>query len=675
MAKRTMMLVAFLAAILVAGARGEVVPDRYIVVLKGDDVPNAPAAAEAVARAHGLQVGHVYQHALKGFSAAVPAGRLGALARDPRVAYVEPDLVMQAFAQALPTGINRIDGELNDLAAIDGVDNTDPRLLAMRIAVIDTGIDIDHPDLNVVAGRHFYTVAGGPPWARGSFADDNYDDDNGHGSHVAGTIAATDNNVGVVGLAPGAPLVGVKVLDSGGSGYLSDIIKGVDWVTANAGTIAVANMSLGGQGYSSSFRTALQNSVKAGVFYAVAAGNESRDVYGNDGVFGTSDDIIPAAFPEVAAISAIADSDGQPGGTGGGTSYGSDDGFASFSNFSRSVVSGNPVNSPGGAIDFAMPGVDILSAYKNGGYATGSGTSMASPHGAGLAALTIALSGRDANHDGSVNQGDVYNIRQYLIDLSSVAQTDPRGLAVFNDPDSNPEPIGWAGPLGPPPSVTDLAVTAISAPASVVQGETVSVSVTVSNVGNQDVGSNILVTLTVDGVALPGQTIAGGLAAGASADLVFQWDTTGASIGSHVLEASHNVTDANTGNNSRSTTVNVTSAAGASSVHVGDLDAVKSIKGGSGRWEVLVTVTVHDQDHSPVANATVSGSWSGAASGATSGATGPAGTVTFTTGNMRGGTSVTFAVNDVTLSGATYSATSNHDPDGGSDGTRITVVY
>lgn len=145
----------------------------------------------------------------------------------------------------------------------------------------------------------------------------------------------------------------------------------------------------------------------------MAAGNASQDIYGDDGTFETDDDVIPACYPEVATISAMADSDGQPGGSGSDTSYGSDDSFASFSNFSASVVSGNPVSSSGAAIDLLLPGVDIYSTYKDGGYETLSGTSMSSPHGAGLAGLYIASGGRDTDGDGDYDSADVYNIRRW----------------------------------------------------------------------------------------------------------------------------------------------------------------------------------------------------------------------------------------------------------------------
>lgn len=410
------------------------VKERYIVVFK-DQVSDPSNEADMMARKFGLEMGHVYEHVFNGFSARIPAQALNGLKNHPLIALIEPDLVMQSNGQIIPTGISRIAVDENATAAIDGQEGevVDPSGNTVDAAVIDTGIDKEHPDLIVKGGVRFYN---------GRFTDSNYDDDNGHGSHVAGTIAARDNNDGVVGVAPGAGLYAVKVLNSRGSGYLSDIIKGLDWVRSKSSEIEVINMSLGGQGLSSAYRTAIQNCVSAGIVVIVAAGNESSDVYGSDGTFGTLDDIIPAAYPEAAAISALADSDGEPGGTGPATNYGADDSFASFSNFSRSVVADNPVSSPGAAIDLILPGVSILSCYKDMNYATMSGTSMASPHAAGLAVLFIAQHGRANNAAG------VYAIRQALIDAGK-NQVDAEGLKVQNDPDGNKERLGWAGTGSP----------------------------------------------------------------------------------------------------------------------------------------------------------------------------------------------------------------------------------
>ena len=402
------------------GRSGEVIPGQFIVVLN-DDVANPADVAQELSARHGLALGHVYHVALKGFSAHIPAQRLSAVQSDPRVSFVEPDGIAYAIdgqgsgkgggggkgqqpPQETPTGIDRIDAERSEPADID-----------VDIAIIDTGVCKTHPDLNFYRG---YTVRGAGTGGG--------NDDNGHGSHVAGTAAAVDNGIGVVGVAPGARIWSVKVLNKQGYGSWSGVIAGIDYVTLHADEIDVANMSLGGTGISDALRLALQNSVAAGVFYAVAAGNDSEDVYGYDGTFGTGDDHVPAAYPEVAAVSAMADYDGKPS---------TDDTFASFSNFSESVVEGNPVTSPGAAIDLAAPGVNIKSTYLANGYATGSGTSMASPHVAGAAALYISVNGKPTSAAG------VAAVRQALI-YAGASQSGPKGFT--GDPDANPEPLADA---------------------------------------------------------------------------------------------------------------------------------------------------------------------------------------------------------------------------------------
>ncbi|MDQ4144776.1 MAG: S8 family serine peptidase [Actinomycetota bacterium] len=428
----------FAAAIAVAllpspGATAEL--RRYIVVLESGTRPGGVALDHH--SLYGAEVGFVYRHALKGYSAKMTPGTAAIVAADPRVDYVERDLRQRAFAQTLPTGVDRIDGELSPTAKIDGIDER----VDVDIAVLDTGVDLDHPDLNVTSSTK---CSGGGPM-NNSCTNGAGDDDNGHGSHVAGISGALDNGIGTVGVAPGARIHAVKVLDSRGSGYTSWIIAGIDWVTARASTIEVANMSLGGSGYTASYHTAVKNSVAKGVVYTVAAGNEARDVYGADGTFGTSDDTQPAAFPEVSTISALADADGKPGGAAATSTAFSictenrDDSMACFSNFSRNV-SNNPVTSAGAKIDLALPGYRIYSTYKSGGYATVSGTSQAAPHAAGLAALYIARNGRATSAAG------VYSIRQSLIN-GGQSMVGPNGLTTMDDPDANHENIGWAASL------------------------------------------------------------------------------------------------------------------------------------------------------------------------------------------------------------------------------------
>ncbi|MDP9068933.1 MAG: S8 family peptidase [Actinomycetota bacterium] len=338
-------------------------PGRYIVVLK--DGTNASSAADDHAASFGARVTHVYEHALKGYAATLSSQAAANISNDPRVDWVQPDAEVHAFAQTLPTGIDRADAELSTTAKIDGADDR----VNVDVAVLDTGIDLTHPDLNVYRSTN---CSGGSPFKKKCGTGG--DDDNGHGSHVAGTIGALDNSTGPVGVAPGARLWAVKVLNSQGSGYQSWIVAGIDYVAANAAEIEVANMSLGGGGSddgncgnsnNDAEHKAICNAVAKGVTFAVAAGNSDED----------SAKSVPAAYDEVITVSALADFDGLTGGLGAATCRPDvDDTFADFSNW-------------GSDVDIIAPGVCIYSTYKDGGYATISGTSMASPHVAGAAAL------------------------------------------------------------------------------------------------------------------------------------------------------------------------------------------------------------------------------------------------------------------------------------------------
>lgn len=370
-------------------------PGRYIVVFKAG-VEDAPGRASALTRAHGGNLGFVYQHALKGFSVEIPAAGAAALSRSPVVAYVEPDRVRTIFAQTIPTGIQRIFADENTSIGING---TDDSRVDVDVAIIDTGIDFEHPDLNVVGGVN--CAVGGP---FGGSCGDGGDDDHYHGTHVGGTVAALDNGIGVVGVAPGARLWAVKVLDQRGSGYSSWIIAGIDWVAANATTIEVANMSLGGSGFSQAEYDAIQGAVDKGVAFAVAAGNDDDD----------ANNYSPAAFDNVLTVSALADFNGAAGGGAAATCYNDeDDTLANFSNW-------------GNAVQIAAPGVCIYSTYpiEQGEYGTISGTSMASPHAAGALAL-LASSANPAN------AADVYNLYDKVIASGNYNWVDDSGDGIW----------------------------------------------------------------------------------------------------------------------------------------------------------------------------------------------------------------------------------------------------
>lgn len=299
----------------------------------------------------GLQedkIKNTYGHSIKGFSASLTEAQAETLRNDPRVASVEQDFTIKkgkpggggggSSAQVIPYGTTRVGGGLS------ASDNT--------AWVIDSGIDLDHLDLNVDVARSISFLTGSP-------SNLSPDDQNGHGTHVAGTIGARDNTFGSVGVAPGNLVVAVRVLDRRGSGSTSGVIAGVDYVAANGSSGDVANMSLGG-GVSS----ALDNTViaaSADVIFVLAAGNETDDANNHSPA--------RANGPNIYTISAMNSSDN----------------WASFSNY------GSPV-------DYCAPGVAIYSTWKGGGYNTISGTSMAAPHAAG-----VLLFGTPPSTSGTVN--------------------------------------------------------------------------------------------------------------------------------------------------------------------------------------------------------------------------------------------------------------------------------
>ncbi|MGH3392657.1 MAG: S8 family serine peptidase [Actinomadura sp.] len=374
----------------------------YIVVLRGDT--DSPSIATEHARTRGAAVDHVYRSSINGYSARMSTTEAARVAQDPRVAFVQRDQVVTANVQTVPTGINRVDAELSPTAGIDGVDQR----VDVDVAVIDTGVDLDNPDLNV-------NTAGAINCSTGGSANDG----NGHGTHVAGTIGALDNGDGVVGVAPGARIWPVRVLNNAGSGSFASIVCGIDFVTAHADEIEVANMSLGGVGTDDgncglsngdAMHQAICRSVAAGVTYAVAAGNETDNAANH----------VPAAYDEVITVSALADFNGAPGGGGAATCRPDvDDTLADFSNF-------------GADVDLIAPGVCILSTWNDGSFQTISGTSMASPHVAGGAALYKATHPGDSpaavksalqgagTLDWSWPTGDPDGIQERLLNVSTL---------------------------------------------------------------------------------------------------------------------------------------------------------------------------------------------------------------------------------------------------------------
>ena len=277
----------------------------------------------------GGEIKYSYDY-IRAIAASVPPQALDALRRNPNVAYVETDFEVYALQQQTPWSITKIRAPEVWATGNEGT--------GIKVAIVDTGIDTTHPDLTVVGGKTF--VAG----------TTSYNDDNGHGTHCAGIVAALNNDLGVVGVAPEAALYAVKVLDRFGSGYVSDVISGIEWCIANE--MQVVSMSLGSTSDSISLHTVCDKAYTAGVVLVAAAGNN-----------GPMDNTItyPAKYSSAIAVGATD----------------SNDAVASWS-------------SRGPELSVTAPGVSIYSTYKGGVYATMSGTSMACPNVAGTVALILA---------------------------------------------------------------------------------------------------------------------------------------------------------------------------------------------------------------------------------------------------------------------------------------------
>lgn len=319
------------------------------------------------------QILHIYRNSIRGFAVRMPAtpsrSAVAELrANNPRIANCEQDQIVKAFApppgkgpgggggspppEEVPWGVTRVGGPGSESA------NT--------AWIIDSGIDLDHPDLNVDVSRSV------------SYVGDSPEDENGHGTHVAGTIAAIGGNgIGVVGVSPGTTVVAVRVLNRRGSGSWSGVIAGVDYVAENGEAGDVANMSLGG-GFSQAVNDAVE-AASASVKFTIAAGNSGDDAGDYSPASATGSNIYTVSASDINNV------------------------MPSWSNY------GNP------PVDWAEPGVSIKSTYKGGGYTTLSGTSMAAPHLAGI-----------------LVQGNVTQCKK----------TDGSLLFVTSDPDGKPDKVG-----------------------------------------------------------------------------------------------------------------------------------------------------------------------------------------------------------------------------------------
>lgn len=458
-------------------------------------------------------IGHVKRQfkIIPSIAVSVPRQAIKGIRHNPHVVLVEEDAIATTQLQSAPWGIERV--RANRVWANGGVHVVrEPSGTGVKVAVIDTGMDYTHPDL---AGRY----AGGYDFVN---SDSDPFDDHGHGTHVSGIIAGADNDIGVVGVAPNAQIVALKVLDSVGSGYYSDIIAGIDYCVTHG--IPIANMSLGGTYGSSQLEEACNRAAQSGVLLVAASGNNNAAV------------LYPAKYDSVLAVGATTTTDMK----------------ASFSNW-------------GPELEMAAPGFYIKSTIPNGGYDDWSGTSMASPHIAGVAAL-LSQTGMNAAQirnrlgETATDLGDPGRDRYYgygLVNAEAAVQALP--------PADNPPTIVIVRPQ---------------------DGSTVWGTVTLQASADDDYGV-VSVDWLVDGVPVNAP-----------------WNTVGYPNGTYTITA---IATDTIGQSTVSSPISVTvQNEVTNSIHIGSLTGI-GVRINAKKWRVKLTVIVVDNTGTPIPNARVLG--------------------------------------------------------------------
>jgi subtilisin len=551
-------LLAFTA--LFAQAKG-VIKERYIVTFE-TTVADPAATGQQLSQIHGFKMRNVYHNALHGMLIEVPPAAGPALAnalrRNPLIRSVVQDRQVTLTAQTKPKGVRRVAAELGiGIRANAGT--------GIDVAVMDSGIDSTHRDLNVDTTRNATCIDGNPCITGPGTGEDAF----GHGTSVAGAIAALDNSVDLVGVAPSVNLISVQVFDSNGESSNGDIIAGIDYLLTlnHTNLVEVVNMSFrdictdtnganapcAGNPDIQPLETALQNLANSGTTTVAAAGNDAID----------TKYVMPASSNAVIAVSAMADSNGLPGGGGAKVCVSRlgnfclqttpDDSFAPFSNF-------------GSAVAVTAPGTDELLLAKGGGTSKASGTSFAAPYAAGVAAIFI----RDRLNRGEATPSPG-KVKKALIQTGECYQKGSGAGFLFygttgcpskwpGDSDGTAEPLVRADNIAnfvAPTPVHDVAVTSVQPPpAPVPINSPKTVVVNVTNQGTEKETFNVRLTdnlaSTISGV----QSVT--LNDGASASLTFSW--TPATRGNHVLTATADTVpnESDTADNVKSTACMVT---------------------------------------------------------------------------------------------------------------------
>jgi len=547
-------------------------PDGLVKVLIGfKEKPGA--AQQALVKGVGGKIKYTY-HIVDAIAASIPEKAIEALQKNPNVTHVELDVKVYALDAELDNswGVKRIGSGF--------VHDDDNKGTGVNIAIIDSGIDYTHPDLDD-------NYAGGY-----DFVNDDNDpmDDDGHGTHVAGTVAAEDNGSGVVGVAPEASLYALKVLDSGGSGYFSDIIKALEWCMSN--DIQVTNNSYGSSGDPGiTVEEAFNNAYNAEIIHVAAAGNSGNPPGKGDNVG------YPAAYDSVIAVAATDQSDER----------------ARWS-------------STGPDVELAAPGVSIYSTYI-GGYSTLSGTSMASPHVAGVAALVIASGISDAMVVRT-------KLQETADDLGATGWDSQFGYGLV-DAD---EAAGVETPSpNEPPTVS---ITNPVDGSTFNSGATILFAGTASDLEDEDLTANLVWTSSRDSQIGTGGSF-----------------FTTLSDGIHTITAE--VTDSGGENGSASIGITVGTPS-TNIIHVSDI--YMSLKIAGINVNAIAKVTIVDANDNPVGGAIVSGSWSEATSDMDSGVTDTYGKVSLQSNKVKNppiDTTFIFTIDNVEKAGWTYSSEAN----------------
>ena len=567
------MVFLILASVLVVGSVTAPAPERVPVIVgfKGK-------ADAGLIRAHGGDVKYEYGM-VSAVACSLPQGAIDALNRNPNIAYIEPDGKVQ-ITQTLPWGIDRIDAE-----AV----HTYNKGTGVKVAIIDTGIDYNHPDLNA-------NYKGGTDFVEG---DEDPMDDEGHGTHCAGIVAAEDNEIGVIGVAPEVWLYAVKVLDDTGSGWVSDVIAGIEWATDNE--MQIISMSLGSDSDNEALHTACDAAYEAGVLIVAAAGNDYRRR--GRAEFDTVD--YPARYDSVIAVGATDDTDTK----------------ASWS-------------STGSALELAAPGVSIYSTYWYDDYAIYSGTSMACPHVVGTAALVWA-------GDPTLTNVEVRTrLRETADDLGSAGWDSWYGYGLVDADEAAAAP----GEDTTPPTISDLT----PADGATINTATPTISATVTDASGIDESS---IVMTLNGTEVT-HTYESGLVS----------YTPALSEGLHTatLNVSDNI--GNLATTSWSFTVDTTSPAQVIHVASIEMSLGSRTAGRNTFEWAIATVTIVDSGGYTIEGSTVYGHWEGATEDTDTGLTDTNGEVSLKSDSVKNppsGTTFIFVVDEVVLSGWTYDATSS----------------